>query len=133
MTPENIAFGVGFVVVMGCLCMLGRGERARSRRRDQELNDELRPLFAASHVLVHDDEGQPCGFMPIRTVELRMAFAFTCEECGRDSFVRGIVPESLEGQIPEDVDLGDFDGGEWVMRPERVTCGHCGLMFAVEG
>lgn len=66
------------------------------------------------------------------SVELRTAFEWTCEDCGRDNFVRAVVPESLDGVIPEGLELGDFEGGEWVMKPDAVTCGHCGAGFGVE-
>lgn len=65
-------------------------------------------------------------------VELHQAFQWTCEECGRDNFARAVVPESLEGQIPEGLELEDFEGGQWVTAPNRVTCEHCGERFETE-
>lgn len=66
------------------------------------------------------------------TAELHAAWRFDCHRCGRENFVRAIVPCSLEGQLPEGFDPADFDGGEWVTRPERVRCVHCGAEFGVE-
>lgn len=42
-----------------------------------------------------------------------------------------MVPESLESQLPDDVDLGDFEGVEWITKPDRVECAHCGTKFGV--
>lgn len=66
------------------------------------------------------------------TVELRPAWGWTCNSCGRDTFVRAIVPESLEGQLPEGYDPEDFEGGDWITKPDRVRCSHCGVVFRVE-
>lgn len=62
-------------------------------------------------------------------VELHRAFFFTCDECGRDTFVRGIKlePESeLYSELTEAVEaMPDFDSDddfEWMLAPEVVTC-----------
>jgi hypothetical protein len=135
---ERYEIVTGFLACSLFLALLGRvGWMLRvavreKRERNRELDAEIRKTCGASKVLIHDSEGRPFGFRPIRVVELRMAFAFTCEECGRDSFARAIVPESLEGILPEGLDPEEFESGEWVMKPDSVTCSHCGLMFETE-
>lgn len=61
-------------------------------------------------------------------VELHPAYRFDCPECGREVFVRGIVPEMSdedEAELREDYDIEDGDNGRWELIPEAVTCGHC--------
>ena len=65
-------------------------------------------------------------------VELRPAWAWTCHECGKDNFCRAIVPCSLEGLLPDGLDVEEFEGGEWVTKPNSVECEHCGVEFGVE-
>jgi hypothetical protein len=65
-------------------------------------------------------------------IELRTAYEWTCDKCGRDNFARAVVPESLEGLLPDDLDPEDFEGGEWVMKPGTVTCRHCGTTYETE-
>lgn len=77
-----------------------------------------------------------------RTVDLVQAFLWTCDECGRDNFERGITvsPESIH---PEDIPwVADSEsvrewleaGGEgaWLMAPDHVKCRHCGSEFGTE-
>lgn len=67
-------------------------------------------------------------------VELHPAYSWTCDECGRENFARAVVPESLEGELPEGFDDEAYDGVQWIMKPERVTCSACGAEFdVVEG
>jgi hypothetical protein len=81
------------------------------------------------------------------TIELHQAFVFTCEDCGRDTFVRAveISPEAMEGTEMDDEtreSLTDANeaaeacginvGGTWLMAPDTVTCSHCGAEFATE-
>jgi hypothetical protein len=68
----------------------------------------------------------------MKTVELHTAFAWTCDECGRDNHCHGIhfVP------TPEDKACTDEDGvpddGGWMLAPNEVTCAHCGEKFKTE-
>lgn len=68
-------------------------------------------------------------------VELRPAYEWTCEDCGRDNFVRAVVPslspEEIE-EIREDHGIDDWQPGDWYTRPDSVTCEHCGAEFGVE-
>jgi hypothetical protein len=71
------------------------------------------------------------------TVELHMAFLWTCDDCGRDNFVRGVTvapeaidPDELPGDVAEWLDAGG-DGG-WMSAPDRVTCEHCRATFDTE-
>lgn len=65
-------------------------------------------------------------------VELRPAWAWDCDACGRENFARAVVPCSLEGQLPEGFDASDFEGGEWITKPDSVECEYCGTEFGVE-
>lgn len=78
------------------------------------------------------------------TVELHAAFVWTCDDCGRDNFTRGVTvaPESIDpGDLPDarnaDAEaIGEWlesgGGGDFLMAPDAVTCGHCGSRFATE-
>lgn len=70
-------------------------------------------------------------------VELQMAFFWHCDECGAENFARAVVTEML----PEDItDLKQRYGGDdeewltgnWVGRPEEVTCQDCKRTFETE-
>lgn len=66
------------------------------------------------------------------TVELRPAFMWDCEECGRENFTRAIVPEmSVEdlAELKEDHGIEENETGEFLMMPKRVTCPDCGNEF----
>lgn len=66
------------------------------------------------------------------TIELKPAFMWDCEECGRENFARAIVPEMSEAERQE---LRDEHGiepdelGEMLVMPEFVTCTSCGTEF----
>lgn len=78
-----------------------------------------------------------------RTIEIRQAFAWTCEDCGRDQFERAIVvqPEEID---PEDIPVGTADAeeirewiehggsGDFLRAPASVRCRHCGAEFGTE-
>jgi hypothetical protein len=78
--------------------------------------------------------------MADRRVELIQAFAWTCEDCGRDNFARAVAVEGadakeLQQQMRDDLGLMDFEpipdgwGGELLMAPKRVMCATCGAEF----
>ena len=71
-------------------------------------------------------------------VEMRPAYEWTCENCGRNNFESCIVLEMTDDERQEQLDhmgLGDneaaqeFIGGHFVTSPEVVTCKHCGSKF----
>lgn len=82
-------------------------------------------------------------------VELHDAFMFTCDECGRDTFIRAITisQEQIDGtgdaeiidEIAtafgeiiknfEDEDLIQEGGVTYTARPKIVKCDHCNSEF----
>lgn len=70
-------------------------------------------------------------------VELRPAYEWTCDECGRDNFVGGVIVEIDEHMQTELLAMGldepMCETGQWQTQPEEVTCDHCGAEFEVEG
>lgn len=70
-------------------------------------------------------------------VALRMAFEWTCPECGEDHFGRCIA---WEGSPEEKEELNEYLGivgvrnekGGWVRMPEYVTCPRCNQTFPTE-
>jgi hypothetical protein len=65
-------------------------------------------------------------------VELRPAYVWDCEECGRENFHRGLVPElSAEEryELLESHGLDAWEAGAFVAMPERVICSYCGSTF----
>lgn len=78
----------------------------------------------------------------LRAVELFQAFVWTCDDCGRDNFERGVTvaPESIPlDDLPDSVDPEMVEAwreaggsGSFVMSPTRVKCQHCSATFGVE-
>lgn len=72
-------------------------------------------------------------------VELRQAFAFDCDACGRENFVRAraaeLSPEDRE-EMRRELEMDDEEfrslGLVLTMRPKAVECGECGAKFEVE-
>lgn len=66
-------------------------------------------------------------------IELRPAFQWTCEACGRDHFAAGIIAElSIEERIELARDHGITEfvpAGDWMTMPETVTCPDCGAEY----
>lgn len=67
-------------------------------------------------------------------VELHCAYVWDCPECGGENFCRAVTVE----QTPEDIDhlVGEYGGdpsdwqtGQWMTRPDEVTCAHCGQEY----
>lgn len=72
-------------------------------------------------------------------VQLRPAFEWTCEECGRDQFGRPVAADSPTDLARLRELLGDewFDKyaqqeGEWMLAPTTVICCFCGARFQAE-
>lgn len=69
---------------------------------------------------------------PRHAVELQPAFAFHCEECGAEGFVRAIVPELSkedEQAIREEHGMEPWEAGCVTMLPATVKCKECGTEF----
>lgn len=67
-------------------------------------------------------------------VELHNAYQWDCEECGKENFCRAVTvemtPEDIEEmQAEHGGDSEDWQTGEWMTRPDEVTCAHCGKTF----
>jgi rubredoxin len=63
-------------------------------------------------------------------VELRPAYEWTCEGCGRDNFEKACVPCMSEEDVRSlKAEWGISDDGEFVQMPESVVCPHCGQKF----
>ncbi|HWB00590.1 MAG TPA: hypothetical protein VG713_18985 [Pirellulales bacterium] len=65
-------------------------------------------------------------------VELRPAFAWDCESCGRENFARTVVADLL----PEDLDVlkqehgvEAWETGDFVSMPKVVVCQFCDARF----
>ncbi|MFZ5831957.1 MAG: hypothetical protein ACOY3P_17880 [Planctomycetota bacterium] len=70
---------------------------------------------------------------PHETVELRPAYVWDCQECGREVFERGVVCEAdaeSEAEMREEHGIEPWEEGAWIMMPETVACPHCGATFA---
>lgn len=77
-------------------------------------------------------------------VEIHQAFVWTCDECGRDSFVRAIhTPDSVvvESMCEQDgIEKYEAEAileesgltGQWCMAPSVVKCPHCGCQYETE-
>jgi hypothetical protein len=67
--------------------------------------------------------------------ELRQAYAFDCDDCGTENFVRAVVVEMADDvreRMQEDLGV-DGVTGDWVTIPSSVTCACCGARYrAVE-
>lgn len=73
---------------------------------------------------------------------LRVAYGWTCDNCGRDNYVEGMavdMPKSEQeaqlrhmGMLEPYEELPDDVGGEFVMIPDWVTCTHCKGSYETE-
>ncbi len=72
--------------------------------------------------------------MADRTVELRMAWAWTCEDCGRDQFAAAdpVAAATMTDEEIEECEAEGVDPHAVFDAPERVRCGHCGAEFGTE-
>jgi transcription elongation factor Elf1 len=69
--------------------------------------------------------------MPNKSVEVRLAFAFDCPECGQENFARSVFHEFSQDEQAEMADeLGERpQTGKWITNPEHVICSKCGSQF----
>lgn len=70
--------------------------------------------------------------------ELRLAYEWTCDACGRDQFLRAVhldtsqLSEEELRELRDDHGVEPWEPGRWLMRPDRVQCRFCGTEFAVD-
>ena len=65
-------------------------------------------------------------------VELQPAFSWTCPECGRENFHRGLVrelPPEEEQELRDEHGVQPWELGHFVTQPESVECTHCSHSF----
>lgn len=66
-----------------------------------------------------------------RVTQLRLAWAWTCEDCGRDNFLQ--MPMEMAQSLRDrgiEVDGMVSDDEGVITAPEVVKCNHCGAEFA---
>lgn len=73
-------------------------------------------------------------------VEMRPAYEWTCDECGRNQFESAMLADfSEEDRLETAKQCGLIEGyateipddltGDFVTYPEQVTCKHCGTTY----
>lgn len=70
-----------------------------------------------------------------RVVELHPAHRFDCDECGRENFLRAMIPEFSDEDIEElfvEYGIDPDEGGVLISTPDSVTCQFCGAEFQIE-
>ena len=70
-------------------------------------------------------------------VDLRLAYNWTCPECGRDKFEYSIYVDRAnmteeEQAYMDFVEEEEPMEGVWVMSPTQVTCKECNIMYTTE-
>lgn len=72
----------------------------------------------------------------MKTVEMRPAYEWTCEECGKDNYERSVIPELNDEDLQELKDehgVNAWEAGFFQSYPDYVVCGQCGVCFATKG
>jgi hypothetical protein len=71
------------------------------------------------------------GVPTMRTVILKLAFSWTCEDCGTDHHARGVpIPiEEIADSPKREILRHDEGDPECFVAPDRVTCPDCGRAF----
>lgn len=67
-------------------------------------------------------------------IEIRLAWEWTCEECGRDQFERApiiAIEQMKPGMVLSAVDEEASQNDSWHVRPNYVICNHCESEFEV--
>lgn len=88
--------------------------------------------------LPNDVDRRSISSLGYAMVELRLAYEWTCDECGRDQFIRASRLDPSQLSADELAELRDehcvepWETGEWSMRPQSVQCEFCGHSFDVE-
>ena len=94
------------------------------------------PAYIASRKTVVETTPAPAGprNAAAELVELHGAYVWTCPECGRDTFHRGVTieREQVEAMVPpEQLEAFEAYQGSWMTAPSIVTCWHCDKIFDV--
>lgn len=66
---------------------------------------------------------------------MRPAYAWDCDDCGRENFLNGVVPEFSEDELKylrNEQGVSAYDAGYFVQMPDTVRCKHCGSQFETE-
>lgn len=70
-----------------------------------------------------------------KKVELHDAFFFICPECGKTTFLKGMIQEMSEEDLTEMKSVAGIDledDGYFLNIPEEVACHHCKEGFDVD-
>lgn len=68
----------------------------------------------------------------ISSVEMLLAFMWTCPECGRDKFERSVVVELSQeemAELREEHGVEVWEQGHFRVAPKTVECPHCKMEF----
>jgi hypothetical protein len=71
----------------------------------------------------------------LASIELRPAFVWDSENCGREIFVRGLAPEMSDEdreQLEEDFGIEEGMKGDFLCAPEVVECPYCKVEFTTQ-
>lgn len=66
-------------------------------------------------------------------IELRPAYAWTCDDCGALNFTEGIVVEADSDtmrELREDHGIQPWEDGDFIQMPETVKCRRCGEVYS---
>ncbi|WP_422932055.1 hypothetical protein [Singulisphaera sp. PoT] len=68
------------------------------------------------------------------SVELHPAYAWSCDECGRDNYATAIVRQLGKDELDELIEQTGIEAIACGMigHPSRVRCVHCGCSFQTE-
>ncbi len=67
--------------------------------------------------------------------ELHLAFMWDCHNCGRENFVRAMVPTLSDAELAELRDehgIQPWQSGDFTTAPGKVTCAHCAAEFVTD-
>jgi hypothetical protein len=68
-------------------------------------------------------------------IHLRLAFNWTCPECGRDHFEMPLSPDMGDKEIEAmkwEHGIEPRSAGEFLSVPGEVFCKHCSVLFEVD-
>lgn len=73
----------------------------------------------------------PEEIVALPLIEIRTAYVFTCEACGRDQYEPAIKCDDEPPPKPDDYDEAQEGEwvGEWVLAPTHVRCKACGAEY----